>query len=193
MAAAQIAYYSPLPHECSRNCSRNSIKFNWFNCWRSCPQPSRHCGLYLPCDVHPQTALERKVFFINSTPGRSVLLPLDGTPITVVIQQSSSCCCLQIVLQLLKALQSLLDRLAALQLAHNPPSVTGVVTGRQTLWFGVPVKDKCIHMFELHGLLASAVAAAVQHPESRTHCNAVKVLVSQRDATKAHMHRQQVS
>lgn len=53
------------------------------------------------------------------------------------------------------------------------------MTGQHTIRFGVPLKDKFIHLFELHGLLAAAVAAAVQHPESRTHCNAVKVLVSE--------------
>lgn len=84
---------------------------------------------------------------------------------------------LQVVPRLLSALLSLLDRLAAMQLAMTPPTITGRFTGVYHLNYAVPLSAGQAQLIELSSLLSAAVSATLLVP-SRQHVHMVNLLVS---------------
>lgn len=72
--------------------------------------------------------------------------------------------CAQVVPALLRAMFSLLDRLAGLQLALQPPSITHTYTGAAVVSYGVPMASKLCEMLCLGGQLAAAVADVLEAP-----------------------------
>lgn len=72
--------------------------------------------------------------------------------------------CAQVVPALLRAMFSLLDRLAGLQLALHPPSITATYTGAAVVSYGVPMASKLCEMLCLGGQLAAAVVDVLEAP-----------------------------
>lgn len=69
-----------------------------------------------------------------------------------------------VVPALLRAMFDLLDRLAGLQLALHPPSITATFTGAAVVSYGVPMAGKLGEMLCLAGELAAAVVDVLEDP-----------------------------
>jgi hypothetical protein len=85
--------------------------------------------------------------------------------------------CAQVVPALLRAMFGLLDRLAGLQLALHPPSITNTFTGAAVVSYGVPMASKLCEMLCLAGELAAAVVDVLEDP-SCEHSARVQEMVS---------------